>query len=71
MTVKEALEKLDKKDLLKKLVSTGKWKRGAIDTAFSRGTISKKLAPDMELFTSISAKFWIMPESYKMDGSRK
>ena len=70
MPIREALKTIDKKALIKSLVDTGKWTKAAIDTAFSRGKISTSMAPEMEKFTSISAKFWLMPESYNLKGDR-
>ena len=70
MPIKKALKNIDKKALIKNLVNTGKWTKTAIDTAFSRGKISTSMAPEMEKFTSISAKFWLMPETYDMKGDR-
>jgi len=67
MKVKDVLENIDTDILKKRLISIG-WKKGAVDMAFSRGNISKKMAPDMEKFTSVSAKFWLMPDTYDIKG---
>ena len=69
--IKKALKKIDKQKLIKNIVADSKLSEGSINTAFSRGQISKDLAPLMEKFTSISALFWLMPKSYNMDGSVK
>lgn len=71
MTVKEVLKTIDKKALIKNLVSTGLFTSGSINTAFSRGKIPVAMTPYMEKFTSISAKFWLVPEAYNTDGERK
>lgn len=66
----EALESIDKEMLINSLIDRG-WKRTTILEAFKRGSISKKLAPDMELLTCVSALFWIAPGVYGKDGVRK
>lgn len=71
MTIKEALNTIDKQMLTKNLVLLKGYSKSAIDTAFSRELISKKLAYDMEEYTSISALFWLMPDLYSVKGERK
>jgi len=70
MNIKEALKRLDKKTLKRKLVEAG-FTQGAVDVAFSRGVIPKVMVPTMEELTSISAKFWGFPDDYELNGERK
>ncbi len=71
MPIREALKKIDKKALIKKLVKTGKYSEGSINTAFSRGQIKKEMAVDIGEFTSTSPLFWMLPGTYNINGSRK
>ena len=68
--VKKELAKLNKKALIRNLVELKGWKKYTIDTVFSRGAISKQLAPDLEEMTSISALFWMRPDLYNKKGDR-
>lgn len=71
MTVKDVLKKLDRARLVRNLVLLKGYKKATVETAFSRGKISKKMAPDMEDLTSISALFWLMPDLYDTNGEKK
>ena len=69
--IREALSKLNKQELIKKIVATGDYKKASVDTAFSRGQIPKNMAAHMEEFTSISVKFWLLPETYDTNGKKR
>ena len=71
MAIKKALQKIDRKALIENLVSTGLFSAGSINTAFSRGKIPVAMVSHMEKFTSISAKFWLVPEVYDTNGDRR
>ena len=70
-SIQEAFEKINKAKLVKNLVLLKGYKKGTIDVAFSRGAISKELAPDLEELTTISALFWMRPDLYKLNGDRR
>ena len=67
----EAFKTINKSMLIKNLVMLKGWKQGTIEVMFSRGQISKNLAPDIEELTTISALFWMRPDLYTMKGERK
>ena len=71
MAFEEAFEHINKAKLIKNLVLLRGWKKGSVDVAFSRGKISKELAPDIEYLTTVSALYWMRPDIYNMNGERK
>lgn len=71
MPFEEAFETINKAKLIKNLVLLKGRKKNSMDVAFSRGQISKELAPDLEDLTTISALYWMRPDLYNMDGERK
>lgn len=68
--IKEELKKIDIPTLIEHLSIKGH-SVAAIKAAFKRGSIPKSMAADMEYLTSKSALFWLMPDKYSPDGSRK
>jgi len=70
MAIKEVLDQLNKKEIITNLVNTGNWKKNAIEVAFSRELISKRLALDLAKVTSIPVQTWLFPDVYNMKGDR-
>ena len=68
--VRKEINKLRKQELIRNLVMIKGWKEPTLNVLFSRGEISKKLAPDLEELTSISALFWMRPDIYNKKGER-
>jgi len=70
MKFEDVLINLDVSLLISKLIKKG-FSETTIRKAFSRGSISKKMAPELEEITSISALFWLWPEMYLTNGKRR
>ena len=68
--IRKELNSLKKSQVIRSLVFIKGWKESTLNTLFSRGMISKKLAPDLEEVTGISALFWMRPDIYNKKGER-
>ena len=68
--VRKELNALKKTQIIRSLVLMKGWKESSLNTLFSRGMISKTLAPDLEEVTGISALFWMRPDIYNKKGDR-
>lgn len=69
--IAEKLNQLNKPQLIKDLVLLKKWKRPTIDSSFSRGLISVKLAKDLQDLTSVHMAFWQDPVKFNAKGEKR
>ena len=68
--LEEALDSIDLMSLILKLEERG-FKEASVKKAFTRGSISKELAPALEDLTSISSLFWLWPNLYYKNGKKR
>ena len=68
--LEKALDNIDIMSLMPKLEKKG-FKEASVKKAFTRGSISKELAPALEDLTSISSLFWLWPNAYYKNGKKR
>ena len=66
----EIFKIIDKTRLVDDLEKKGHLRR-TLNKSIQVGSFSKKIAPDVEILTSISAVFWMRPDIYNTKGERK
>jgi len=68
--LEKEIDRINIMGFMDKLEKRG-FKELSVKKAFSRGSISKELAPVLEEYTSISALFWMRPDIYMTSGKRR